>query len=162
MCRAGDHGFDLKHPFSLALPQKVAFNFWLAHERRWLAAHVDLVRAGHRVWKGDREFRSGCNFTFARFDHHAARIRFRVRFGFLRSCVKIRRDQNRNQNESRASHSNSRMRFRSAFALSILPMRRWQFSRFRSASSVSPSFSERVNDSMAAGKSARPASSTPR
>ena len=163
MFRTRNHGFDREHAFGLALPQKPAFDFRLAHKRTRLPAHVDLIRADHRVRECDREFGASCDLTLARLDQHAARIRFRVRFRFFRSSGEIsRRDQNRNQNENRASHSNSRMRFRSAFALSILPMRRWQFSRLRSASSVSPSFSERVNDSMAAGKSARSASSTPR
>src|SRR5438874_8444300 len=42
MFRARNHGFDREHAFGLALPQKIAFDFRLAHKRTRLPAHVDL------------------------------------------------------------------------------------------------------------------------
>src|SRR5437773_7460140 len=123
MFRTRDHGFDREHAFGLALPQKIAFDFRLAHKRTRLPAHIDLIRADHRVRECDCEFGASCDLTLTRLDQHAARIRFRVRFRFFRSGLEIsRHDENRYQDENGASHSNSWMRFRSAFALSIWPM----------------------------------------
>src|SRR6266567_1960537 len=162
-----DHAFHHKHAFGLALPQKIAFDFRFAHERTRLLAQVDLVCAHHRARKCNREFCARRDLAFARVDHHAARVRVGIRFFLARRRMEVcQADARGKENDDDLFHSfvgyNSRMRFRSASALSIWPMRRSQFSRARSASSVSPSFSERVCDSIAAGKSARFASSTPR
>src|SRR5205814_5052524 len=56
------------HAFGLALPQKIAFDFRLAHKRTRLPAHVDLIRADHRVRECDREFGASCDLTLARLD----------------------------------------------------------------------------------------------
>src|SRR5439155_5571131 len=162
-----DHAFHNKQAFGLALPQKTAFDFRFAYERRRLLAHVDLVFAHHRVRKCNREIRARCDLAFARVDHHATRVWIGIRLFLIHRRMEVcQADACGKQDDDGAFHSfvgsNSRMRFKSASALSIWPMRRSQFSRARSASSVSPSLSERVCDSIAAGKSARFASSRPR
>src|ERR1043166_9933332 len=68
MLRAGNNPGDSEHAFGLALPQKIALDWRLAHEWARLLFHVDLVRVHHRRRKRDGDLVARRDLAFARID----------------------------------------------------------------------------------------------